>query len=178
MFLREAREAVIPEWSQLLAGSLGVWLEGKYQITALGFNHTLRQNKVSTHFSKINTVAVTSNNLRLCRSLLMRLFHRDIPQSGDSEQSRHLSDTWATSKGWTGEGSGSRTCMSLNKGCVSHGQRRGWQKPDISCLLLTLILPIREVSWHLSSRTNFKWLQYRWHGLRFHLYVCMCVEEE
>lgn len=171
---------MVPEWSQPLAGSLRVWLKGKYQIAALGFNRTLRKDKSSTHFSKINTPAVTSNNLRLCHSLLMCLFHFDISQSGDSEQSRHLGDTWATCKGWTGDGSGIPTCMSLNKGYVSHGQRRGWQKPDISCLFLTLILPIRVLSWDLfSSRTKSltsKWLQCLWHGLRFHLHVWMCVE--
>lgn len=120
----------------LLAGSLGVWLKGKYQITAPGLNHTLRQNKFSAHFSKINTLAVTSHNLRLCRSLLMRLCQRDVPRGGDAGQSRHSGDTRATYKGWTGDGGGVRTCMSLNKGHVSHGRRRGWQKADICCHLL------------------------------------------
>lgn len=64
-----------PGWegSQPLAGSLRVWLKGKYQITALGFNRTPRWNKSSTDSSEINTPAATSNNLRLCHSLLMCL---------------------------------------------------------------------------------------------------------
>lgn len=159
------------------SGSRGNIRSQRWGLTAL-----LRQDKSSTHFSKINTPAVTSYNLRLCHSLLMCLFHFDISQSGDSEQSRHLGDTWATRKGWTGDGSGIPTCMSLNKGYVSHGQRRAWQKPDISCLFLTLILPIRVVCWDLfSSRTKSltsKWLQCLWHGLKFHLHVWICVELE
>lgn len=96
----------------------------------------------------------------------MCLFRFDITQSGDSEQSRHLVDMWATQKGFTNGGSGIHTCMSLIKGYVSHGQRRGWQKPDISCPLYTLKLPMRVVSWELFSNPaqfpTSKWSRSLW----------------